>query len=114
MHDDAIKIRRLNDQFRSGDQNVSGIVVVTVGMQSLIDGDPAMAQNLFCTIREYDQFNRENDPHGEHDFGAFTFQGERCFWKIDILDPSLACAPLDATDPKRSKRVLTIMLANDY
>lgn len=114
MRKDSIKIKNLNDRFRSGDQTVSGIMVVTAGIQAMIDDDSAMGQGLFRTVREYDQFNRENDPHGEHDFGAFTFQGERCFWKIDILDPSLECAPLDATDPQLSKRVLTIMTAREY
>jgi hypothetical protein len=25
----------------------------------------------------------DNDPHGEHDFGAFDHAGERIFWKIN-------------------------------
>ena len=31
----------------------------------------------------FDQFNEDNDPHGEHDFGSFELCGRKFFWKIE-------------------------------
>jgi len=31
----------------------------------------------------FDSFTADNDPHGEHDFGAFEHDGQKIFWKID-------------------------------
>ena len=33
----------------------------------------------------FDQFNENNDPHGEHDFGSFELCGRKFFWKVDYL-----------------------------
>jgi len=32
-------------------------------------------------VRAFDAFTNDNDPHGEHDFGAIDEGGVRCFWK---------------------------------
>ena len=37
-------------------------------------------------VRQYDTFTPDDDPWKEHDFGAFEFEGEKCFWKIDDYD----------------------------
>jgi hypothetical protein len=35
------------------------------------------------------QSPEDNDPHGEHDFGAFEHEGQRIFWKIDYYAPDM-------------------------
>ncbi len=67
-----------------------------------------------ATVRGFDAFDRDNDPHHEHDFGAFTLQGHRLFFKIDYYDLDLAGHSPDAADPVQTHRVLTIMLASEY
>lgn len=59
-------IRRLNDAARSRPGTAS-IANVTIGFQSLPDADrfAALAQ-----IVSFTQFDGNNDPYGEHDFGA--------------------------------------------
>lgn len=32
-------------------------------------------------VERFSEFTPDNDPHGEHDFGAFEHTGERIFWK---------------------------------
>ena len=51
---------------------------------------------------------------GEHDFGSFTVGEEQLFWKIDYYDLSLEFGSNDPADPSQTKRVLTIMLAEEY
>jgi len=114
MNTQSRKIQVLNDRFRQGDRSVSGTVLCTGGVSDLVSGDTLLLAELFGLVRRYDTFNVDNDPYHEHDFGTFEFRGEKCFWKIDVLDPSLEMAPLDPSDPTLSTRVLTVMLAGEY
>ena len=113
-------IRVLNDRFRNNipsGADVPGRVLLTQGIQALCDTDAEPAKHLaelLQMVRTFDTFTSDNDPHGEHDFGAFQFQSRKCFWKIDVMDPSLEIAPLDLADPTLSVRVLTVMLAEEY
>ena len=65
-------------------------------------------------IAAFDAFTADNDPYGEHDFGAFEVGNDRLFWKIDYYDLSLTGHSPDAADPSVTTRVLTIMLAEEY
>ena len=55
-----------------------------------------------------------NDPHGEHDFGAFEFDGTPVMFKIDYYDKDLAFHSPDPADPTVTERVITLMLAEEY
>ena len=66
------------------------------------------------TIRVYDDFCAANDPHEEHDFGSFEANGQTIFFKIDYYDPALCMHSVDPSDPTVTRRVLTIMLADEY
>jgi hypothetical protein len=41
------------------------------------------------TVAVFDDVCHANDPHEEHDFGAFDADGHRVFFKIDYFDESL-------------------------
>ena len=69
---------------------------------------------ILAKVMQHDQFTEDNDPHGEHDFGAFDHAGQRIFWKIDYYDPSIEYGSEDPADPAKTTRVLTIMLAEEY
>jgi hypothetical protein len=64
--------------------------------------------------RGFDNFNADNDQHREHDFGSFELEGEKLFWKIDYYDLAGEFGAEDPTDPKKTLRVLTVMLAEEY
>jgi hypothetical protein len=66
------------------------------------------------TIAVFDDFCHANDPHEEHDFGAFDADGQRVFFKIDYYDETLTYHSLDPADPSVTRRVITIMLAEEY
>ena len=74
----------------------------------------AFVQGVLHTVRDFDAFTADNDPYGEHDFGAFDYEGERLFFKIDYFDLALEGLSLDPTDPMVTHRVLTVMLASEY
>lgn len=105
-------IRDLNDRFRSGDATIPGRIMVTHGVQALIAEHES--EEVVAAVRGFDTFDADNDPHGEHDFGAFDFLGERLFWKIDYYAPDLLHGSEDPADAARTVRILTIMLASEY
>lgn len=80
------QIAQQNDQFRQGDPNVPGTIVLTAGMDHLLKRLDIPIGVLAQTVAGFSDFTDANDPHGEHDFGAFPFGDERCFWKIDGVD----------------------------
>ena len=109
MAHETATIRRLNDELRTSPQ--TGIAVITPGVAAL--GQEAV-QRIFRTIALYDDFRRENDPWGEHDFGAFEAADNKIFFKIDYYDKQLNMHSPDPADPSVTQRVITIMLDYEY
>lgn len=72
------------------------------------------AEMLVQRFAQFDDFNSDDDPHGERDFGAFEFHGHQLFWKIDPYDADYALGSDDPTDLSKTRRVLTIMLAEEW
>ena len=88
-----------------------GLAVMTPGIAAL--GAEAVAR-IVKTIAVFDDFFHANDPHQEHDFGAFDADGHRVLFKIDYYDEALEHHSPDPSDPSVTKRVITIMLAEEY
>jgi hypothetical protein len=105
----SARIAELNDELRTTGKG--GTILVTAGVQGR--GGSFLAEAL-TAMRTFTTFTPENDPYGEHDFGAFTVEGTRLFWKIDYYDQSLSGASPDPADPAVTHRVLTILLAEEY
>jgi hypothetical protein len=117
------KIAELNDRFRKATRSDDpaglslGRKVMTRGIRDL----GLMASiDIAETVMEFDEFTRDNDPHHEHDFGGFEYEGRRrIFWKIDYYDRASFgtgsdMGSEDPSDPAKTLRVLTIMLAEEY
>ena len=103
------RIRELNDAFRR--TFVGGAVMITAGIEAMpLDQRRALLQK----VRTFEAFGEDNDPHGEHDFGAVDEAGERYFWKLDYYDRTMESGSTDPTDPTVTTRVLTIMRADEY
>jgi hypothetical protein len=105
----AARIAALNDAFRQSFQG--GKVMMTASVAALPLDIRVMALRA---VRTFSAFNADNDPHAEHDFGSFKIAGESFFWKIDYYDPSLTFGSDDPADAAKTRRVLTLMLAEDY
>ena len=120
------RIGRLNDQARQA-MGVACTAVATVGFRSLPEADQSCVREL---IETFDAFDEDNDPHGERDFGTIyqlvcgrwtterprlrEDERERVFWKLDYYDRGLAGGSENAADPAITRRVLTIMLSDEY
>ena len=105
----SAKIRTLNDRFRKS--LTGGRVIMTAGVSALPDDVRARAIEL---TRTFDDFTPDNDPHNEHDFGSFEIDGQKFFFKHDYYDKSMQYGSEDPSDPEKTTRVLTIMLADEY
>ena len=106
-------IRSQNDRLR-GDNSIPGRILITSGLQSLIATCGKQIEDLVSVVVNFDRFDADNDPHSEHDFGQFDFEGKSCFWKIDYYNLSLDGGSEDPSDLTQTHRVLTIMLAVEY
>ena len=102
-------IALLNDQARTTLTNCK--LMVTRGIDLL--GNDAVDRILDLVMR-FDDFSERNDPFGEHDFGAIEYEGNTVFWKIDYYDLDLMNHSPDPSDTHVTRRVLTIMLGEEY
>lgn len=100
-------IARLNDCFR---RHPGSNWMMTPGVQAK---GPVFALCATSAVSAFEASTEDNDPHGEHDFGAFELDGEHLFWKIDYYDKHLHFGSPDPSDPIVTRRVLTIMLASE-
>ena len=107
MPDATTRIAALNDRARQTFKECR--VITTEGVQALEDVDTVLRQ-----VQVFEAFTPDNDPYGEHDFGAIRYQGQTIFGKIDYYDLDLHMHSPDPSDETVTARVLTIMLAEEY
>jgi hypothetical protein len=81
------------------------MAVVTRGVASL---PPETQIRLIEAVRNFDDFNEDNDPWKEHDFGNIELDGQLFFWKIDDYGEDYQ------EHGTTHQLVLTIMLAEEY
>ena len=101
-------IVRLNDAFRK--TFIGGRVLLTRGVAEL---DQA-SQARLVTAMKIAPTDIENDPWGEHDFESLDHQGVRYFWKIDYYALDSETLSPDPSNPALTRRVLTVMRADEY
>src|SRR3546814_11195083 len=93
--------------------------MMTAGVAALI-GDVTRFRGfqkraeLLRAVRDYDNFDIDNDPYGERDYGIFEFESATRYWKIDYYDRALAVGSENPSDPNDKTRVLTNPLAEGF
>jgi Protein of unknown function (DUF3768) len=110
VNDRAKRIATLNDKFRKG-LATSGRVHVTRGVN---DKGPEFVSKALSKVIAFDDFNADNDPRQRHEFGNFELEGETLYFKLDYYDLRAEFGSEDPADPKKTLRVMTIMLAEEY
>lgn len=122
VEDRTLKIAQINDGFRQAvirsferfrQPLKVGLLVMTEGIADLHED---VRMDILKKVSEFDDFNADNDPWKEHDFGAFDRENVgKIFWKIDTFSSGLM--QTGANYPESialSYRVLTVMLASEY
>ena len=115
------RVAELNDKLRDrifdGYANLGALrfkdkIVITKGISELTDQQQLYILNR---VKNFKDFNKGDNPFGERDFGAFNNEEDiKIFWKIDYYDNDLKYHSEDKSDPDKTTRVLTIMLASEY
>ena len=109
LEDRNTKIGALNDNLRK--HGIGGLYVITRGVAAK---DEFTRIQVFLEIALEAEFNNENDPFNEHDFGKVEYEEDTYFWKIDYYDLDLQFASKDPSNPEITTRVMTVMLAEEY
>lgn len=109
MTDKAERIRVLNGKLRATGEG--GEIVVTRGIHSL---RPEVVIAVINAVQTFDAFTSDNDPYREHDVGLLQVDDHRVMFKIDYYNLKMLGNSPDAADPAVTRRVLTIMLADEY
>lgn len=104
------RIAQLNDVARRA-MGIACRVFLTEGIYGLSKEDQSAIREK---VEKFNDFTPDNNPWGERDFGAFTHNENKIFWKIDYYAPDLKHGSEDPADPSQTIRVLTIMLASEY
>ncbi|WP_188678761.1 DUF3768 domain-containing protein, partial [Neptunicoccus cionae] len=93
----ALAIAEQNDRFRTtwgADFSVPGQIVMTRGVADL---SPAAKAIIMQRVQTFSVFNEDNDPYGDHTFGAFEFEiagnTYSIFWKIDLHEEITFSSP---------------------
>ena len=114
---EARRIAEQNDRFRSyipfgqWSGEPQGRVVVT---RAVADMGPNFQIAAVLAVAKDGTFTEDNDPYGDHSFGAVTVEGRKLWWKIDLYDLAYQWGSEAPDDPARTRRVLTIMFPEDY
>ena len=92
-----------NDNMRQA-LGIGCMLVQTQSVCALSDEDQSRLREA---VETFDDFNEDNDPYGEHDFGKIVQDGVNYFWKIDDYGPEyIEYAP--------RRYILTLMRADEY
>ena len=114
----AAVIAEQNDRFRTtwgADHSVPGQIVFTRGVADL---SPVAKAIIMQRVQNFSEFTRDNDPYGDHTFGAFEFEvagnSYKIFWKIDLYDTAYNMGSENPSDVNVTRRVLTVLHASEY
>lgn len=102
-------IRAFNDRLRI--RGEGGKTVLSRGVATL---PPDELVSVLRGVAAFAAFSPSNDPYGEHDCAIFDAGFHRVLWKVDYYDHDLQYLSQDPADPELTRRVLTIMLAEEY
>ncbi len=113
----AARIAAQNDAFRhvllpgAAPCPLAGRVAVT---RSVAARGSAFMGTALVAVATDGAFTEQNDPDGDHGFGAVDVEGVTVWWKLDLYDADYHLGSERPNDPKVTARVLTILLPEDY
>ncbi|WP_449470216.1 DUF3768 domain-containing protein [Sphingobium chungangianum] len=109
-------IRQLNDRCRQG-RDPSARILITANCLATFAPGEGIESELVAQARlmaAVNSFTFAEDDRSERDFGEVLVDGRRVWFKIDYYDPALEFGSENPADASITRRVLTIMLPEDY
>jgi hypothetical protein len=103
------RICRLNDTFRRAFHGSE--ILLT---QQFLTLPPSMRRRAIDAIKACDSFPPEYDIYQEHDLVMVDVDGTVIYAKIDYYALDMGFPAEDPSDPLATKRVMTIMLSNEF
>ena len=103
------RIRELNDTLRT-----TGVGGETFLTDALCQMGMDFVEKACEAVREFTAFNKDNDPYKEHDFAVLRVEGKAVMFKVSYYDLDLRYLSTDPSEPRVTRRVLTIMLGEDW
>jgi hypothetical protein len=102
-------IRLLNDLCR---RTFTGAQIVVTAAFTGLEAD--LKARALERVRTFNDFDGDNDPHHEADFGSFEMDGHTFNWQFAYYDPSMKYGADHPEDPDQCRRVLTVGLREDW
>jgi hypothetical protein len=101
------RIRELNDAFRRDGGGDHFLLEDGVWQRSYED-----RRAIIETVATFDAFSPQDGHHGEHDFGAFAYKGQRFVWQIDYYQKGSRFDDLaeDPSNQETTDRILSVAL----
>lgn len=106
---DSERIQILNDHLRMFHRG--GMVVLSRQLATLAI---EVQREVLGAVAKFNSFGVDNDPYGEHDCALVHVGALSIIWKIDYFDQMMEHQSDDPTDPTITRRVMTVMLAEEY
>ncbi len=107
--DQTTRIRELNDLLRQ--DGTGGQIMITCGLQAM---GQDFVTKVMQAVREFDDFNPDNDPYGEHDCAILKVDGHSIMFKTDYYADDMMHGSEDPSNPLITNRVMTVMLSQEY
>lgn len=109
MTSKADRIRAMNDALRK--HGIGGEIYATSSLMSLgLD----VLKHVVNEVTKFSDFNPNNDPYQEHDFGIVQVGDIKVMFKIDYYeDATKTYGAADPSDPN-TVRVMTVGLPSDF
>jgi hypothetical protein len=108
MHTQTVE--ELNDTFRQ--TLLGGRVALTDSVAHALGADGC--EKLMHRIMNYEGFVRDGDRYDEHNFGVVLMSSKSFIWKIDYYSPDMQRLSNNPANVDITKRVMTVMLAEEY
>lgn len=118
MTDKSKIIAQYNDAFRADLGNSNKMDIKIPGKYMMSHGISTLNKvdrfEIMLKVKKFDDFNEDNNPHGEHDMGKFQHNSQDVLWKIDYYDANYEHGSEDPVDLSKTRRILTAMLSYEY
>ena len=115
---EAVLIAAQNDAFRRSILGTTPVADAPQGQFVMTHGVTALGPDaqleLTRRVAVFDGFNTDSDPQGWHEMGVIDLDGTTVWFKIDLYDTDYQYGSSEPSDPKQTRRVLTLLLPSEY